>query len=532
MADETYVIPEEPVYREAVRKILNEDPVNADEILNPLVQALLENIHFVKLLAQAKAESTALDAHTGDNTAHLTAEERTAWNGKAEGGHSHTAADVGALASGDTAAAAAKLATARTIRTNLASTSAVSFNGTANITPGVTGTLPIAHGGTGATTAAAAKAALGVKDPKRTTRFTVGTSTAGWTADRVDYLCDGTADDVEINAAIQALPTTGGEVVILDGTYNLTGPILVNKNNVTLSGNGQSTILKRAFASTSSKPGLIYVTSGYNTIKFLSLDGVKSSYSTSNNNGIYLDSNDSMIIGNTCNSNAGAGIYINTCSNSTIIGNACKGNNLYGIFLETSTNITIIGNMCIECPNISIHISSSSHNTITGNTCIGTGTSRYGIFLIDSAQNTVSGNTCNKHVTGIQLQSNTTYSNTVTGNTCNYNTNSIYLAKTESNSLTGNTSSHNSVGIYIAADSVNNTVTGNMLNLNSYGIYLRGSKNQITGNTATRNGSVFSSSEHTLYIPGDNNLISSNMIYGKNYTVSGTGNTFVNNKYN
>ena len=84
MADETYVIPEEPVYREAVRKILNEDPVNADEILNPLVQALLENIHFVKLLAQAKAESTALDAHTGDNTAHLTAEERTAWNGKAE----------------------------------------------------------------------------------------------------------------------------------------------------------------------------------------------------------------------------------------------------------------------------------------------------------------------------------------------------------------------------------------------------------------------------------------------------------------
>lgn len=67
-----------------------------------------------------------------------------------------TAADVGALATDGTAAAATKLATARTIRTNLASTSTASFNGTANVTPGVTGTLPIANGGTGNTTGKAA----------------------------------------------------------------------------------------------------------------------------------------------------------------------------------------------------------------------------------------------------------------------------------------------------------------------------------------------------------------------------------------
>ena len=50
------------------------------------------------------------------------------------------------------AATATKLATARTIRTNLASTSTASFDGSGNITPGVTGTLPIANGGTGKTT--------------------------------------------------------------------------------------------------------------------------------------------------------------------------------------------------------------------------------------------------------------------------------------------------------------------------------------------------------------------------------------------
>lgn len=57
-------------------------------------------------------------------------------------------------------ATATKLATARTITANLASSTAGSFDGSANIKVGVTGTLPIANGGTGATTAAAARTAL------------------------------------------------------------------------------------------------------------------------------------------------------------------------------------------------------------------------------------------------------------------------------------------------------------------------------------------------------------------------------------
>lgn len=51
------------------------------------------------------------------------------------------------------AGTATKLATARTITANLASSTAGSFDGSANITVGVTGTLPIANGGTGLTSA-------------------------------------------------------------------------------------------------------------------------------------------------------------------------------------------------------------------------------------------------------------------------------------------------------------------------------------------------------------------------------------------
>jgi len=56
---------------------------------------------------------------------------------------------IGTASSALSANSAAKLTTARTIQTNLASTSTASFDGTANITPGVTGVLPIANGGTG-----------------------------------------------------------------------------------------------------------------------------------------------------------------------------------------------------------------------------------------------------------------------------------------------------------------------------------------------------------------------------------------------
>lgn len=537
MADESYVIPEEPVYHAAIRKILNEDPVNADGILNPLIQALLENIHFVKLLAQAKAENSALDAHTGDDTAHLTAEERTVWNGKAAGDHRHTAADVGARPSTWTPSAAdvGAVPTSRKVNgkalsadislsaadvsarsstwtPSAADVGAIPTNqkGVANgvATLGTDSKIPSSQlpamnyiptsqkaSANGVATlgsdAKVPKSQLPDSEGKRTARFTVGTSTAGWTADQVDYLCDGTADQVEINAAITALPSTGGEVIILDGTYNLTGSINVNKNNVTLSGNGQSTILKRVFGGTSHEQSMIYVNSSNSTIKFLSLDGVRGTYTNVMNDGIFLfNCSDNIIICNTVSNCAGPGIYAQSTGtssyNNTITGNICK-NNKDGIRLYRSIKNNITGNIC------------------NGNTTNGISTN------LSDDKNVIAGNTVNDNETGISFGSGS--NNVITGNTCDGNSNR---------------------GIYLNAGANNNAITGNIFNNNGTGILIYSKNNTISGNTIIRNNgatSDYTTSQNTIDVRGNNNLIVGNNIMGKNYTNSGTGNTFADNKY-
>ncbi len=46
-----------------------------------------------------------------------------------------------------------------------------------------------------------------------------------------DFACDGVADDVEIQAALNALPTRGGKVTILPGTYQISAGVTYTANN-------------------------------------------------------------------------------------------------------------------------------------------------------------------------------------------------------------------------------------------------------------------------------------------------------------
>lgn len=100
---------------------------------------------------------------------------------------SHTHNYAGSSSAGGVATSAAKLSTARNLGVALGSTTAVTFDGSANQTSiPVSGTLPIANGGTGSTTAAAARSALGAQAAGNymTSYVTSGDIDALWVAVR------------------------------------------------------------------------------------------------------------------------------------------------------------------------------------------------------------------------------------------------------------------------------------------------------------------------------------------------------------
>ena len=84
-----------------------------------------------------------------DSLANFVANEHIDWTSNVESTTIH--ADNIPTLNQNTTGSAATLTNARDFRTNLGSTSAVSFDGSANVSPGVSGTLAVGNGGTGNT---------------------------------------------------------------------------------------------------------------------------------------------------------------------------------------------------------------------------------------------------------------------------------------------------------------------------------------------------------------------------------------------
>lgn len=215
-------------------------------------------------------------------------------------------------------------------------------------------------------------------------RYIIGTSTSGWTETDCDYLCDGTADDVEIQAALDAL-TSGGEVVLLDGTYKINATINMSNANLTLRGNGPATKLLRWTARTY----LVNLSGGYGVVENMTIDGRdntegdKGIYALSSNNvvrgcviqnfysdGIHFAAGKNKAIGNTV-TGCGTGIYLDDDMNIAS-GNIVLSNRMHGINVCDSDNI-VTGNISrLNGTNgvngsANLYLFYADHNTITGN---------------------------------------------------------------------------------------------------------------------------------------------------------------------
>jgi hypothetical protein len=250
----------------------------------------------------------------------------------------------------------------------------------------------------------------GKASSKKYATFVVGNSAAGHKASDVDYLCTGTNDQTIINNAITALPSIGGKIIILEGTYNCGGSINVNKDNITLEGMGASTILNATTSITSSTSGLISLTGNYCKINDLKLKCNSTSINVSDS--IYIGGTNNVISSNICstsNYSAGSfGIYV-AGNNNSITSNICTNNNgpsstydSTGIYINGSNN-TVTGNICSNRSNIPNNNSYSSkgidistqgiNNTISSNILYNDSSGRSFGISISGKNNTIIGNT-------------------------------------------------------------------------------------------------------------------------------------------
>jgi len=79
------------------------------------------------------------------------------------------------------------------------------------------------------------------KTPRAATKVVAASNSLN--NDGADYVCDGTADEVEIQAAIDAVGNIGGKILLLEGTYNIQSTDIVMDANITLAGCGWQTII-------------------------------------------------------------------------------------------------------------------------------------------------------------------------------------------------------------------------------------------------------------------------------------------------
>ena len=340
--------------------------------------------------------------------------------GAAAASHTHGAGDInsgilsvergGTGNSTGRSPTATKLATARTIRVNLASESAQEFDGSSNVTPGVNGILPVSHGGTGVSDLSQ----LGISG-KRFANIVVGSSAAGWTAADVDYLCDGTDDQVEINAALSAVPSGGGRVLLLSGTYNCTANVTIAKAYTELCG------VTGAKLNFTVGEKYVYCAKDHCVIRGITATGIK--YSDPWEYGleedlhptIYLSSADRCIVTG-CHIVRGE-IFLNTCTNCIVsnnvmgqsnafvdsielkngTGNTVVGNNLsggfYAIILYNEKKVNVVGNTCTLHNEWSIYVTGCAGVNFTGNHISTTGGGELtGGKLINSRNIVLTGN--------------------------------------------------------------------------------------------------------------------------------------------
>lgn len=368
-----------------------------------------------------------------------------------------------------------------------------------------------------------------------------------------DYTCDNTADEVQINAALAALPAAGGKVVLLEGTFTLADPITIPANNITLEGQGEATFIDGDGLATGEHAILVPARTScvicklriqtedggtkvchciYATGLCSGLEIYEVTITDSDSDGIHIapeDAYDIHIHNCTIGDADGYGIIIDppagdesfrlhvkdclivgTGNSGIYLGDTGDGhvyaevnNNLVygagavGIFAYETTYSDFSNNIISHSTEDGILLNTCSYCSLEGN--ISEANVQHGIHLVDADGCNVSGNTC----TGND-----------SGNTGTYDGINLAGTSTQDNIVNNHCCSNHRYGIYTAGLETN--ISGNFTHENDWeGIYVHDSECNITGNYVSDNGQDGAGTYHGIVLSAnaDNCKVEGNYLY-------------------
>jgi hypothetical protein len=127
---------------------------------------------------------------------------------------------------------------------------------------------------------------------------------------RADYVCDGVNDDVEILAALAALPSSSGVVEMSSGQFNVGAEINIAASYKTLQGQGQATtIFVQNNANLRSAVAITGTSTVYSKLKSFTINGNKANQT--NGDGVYISGPTDQYSGIYLED-----IYITSCKNN------------------------------------------------------------------------------------------------------------------------------------------------------------------------------------------------------------------------
>lgn len=160
--------------------------------------------------------------------------------------------------------------------------------------------------------------------------------------EQADYVCDGTADEVQINLAINDLVGLGGRVILLEGTYTIAASITLI-DNISLEGQGKGTKLQTV-------NNIYVITAG-------------------NKSGLLIKN--LHIVGPNLGGAAESGIHLFQCSESKIENCWIEDFNIIGISLFGTDDSKVLNNFVDNCGTAGIYVASfmfvGYNNVVTGN---------------------------------------------------------------------------------------------------------------------------------------------------------------------